>query len=216
MEAVLVNFLSGLFDGGGNMILTMLLALGIVIVLIVLAVWLLKLLSNVSGNAVRGRNKRLAVIDTLSIDQKRQLLIIRRDDVEHLILTGGPQDLVVEAGFTEPEAKEQPAPPRRPLPSLGMRKPVADTPAPASQPAQPVPAPASPAAPAEDPAARRPRSLRHTGLLRPVTVQDPTVSVQNPDAEAGPAADSAKEDSDGSMGEGKALENQDGDQGNRN
>lgn len=199
-----MNFLSGLFDGGGNMILTMLLALGIVIVLIVLAVWLLKLLSSVSGNAVRGRNKRLAVLDTLALDQKRRLLIIRRDDVEHLILTGGPQDVVVETGFVQPETKETPTPARRPIPTLNMRKPAADK-----------AAPAAPAEPAAASAPARPKSLRHTGLLRPGETAE-TVSVQNPDAEAGQAADSAKENSTSTTGEGTALENQDGDQGNRN
>jgi Flagellar biogenesis protein len=198
-----VQFLTGLFDGGGNMILTMLLALGIVIVLIVLAVWLLKLLSSVSGNAVRGRNKRLSVVDSLAIDQKRQLLIVRRDDVEHLILTGGPQDLVVEAGFAAPEAKEQAAPARRPLPSLAMRKPT---------PEKSTTAPSA-ATPGAEAGPARPRSLRHTGLLRPVNAD--TVSVQNPEAQAGLGADSAKENSGGTTSEGKAVENQDGDQGNR-
>jgi flagellar protein FliO/FliZ len=212
VEASSVQFITGLFNGSGNMILTMVFALGIVIVLILLAVWLLKLVSNVSGNVARGRNKRLAVLDTLAVDQKRQLLIIRRDDVEHLILVGGPQDIVVETGFAEPEDQSVAAPARRPLPSLGMRKATAEKSLP---PAPPV-APAS-NAPAEEPGPRRPtRSLRHTGLLRPVTVQDPTVSVHNPDAADGSSADSVKEDGNDTASEGKALEHHDGDQANRN
>jgi len=38
---------------------------------------------------VRGRNRRFSVVDTLALDQKRQLLIVRRDDAEHLLISYG-------------------------------------------------------------------------------------------------------------------------------
>lgn len=203
-----MQFITGLFGGSGNTILTMIFALGIVVVLIVLAVWLLKLVSSMSGNAVRGRNKRLSVVDTLAIDQKRQLLIIRRDDVEHLILTGGPQDVVVETGIAVVEAPVAQPSPRRPLPAFAGRRPEAK--------AEPVTSTnAGEPAPASETAPRRSRSLRHTGLLRPVSTQDPTVSVQNPDTSGGPTTDSAKEDGNDTASEGKALEHHEGDQANR-
>lgn len=211
-----MQFITGLFGGSGNTILTMIFALGIVLVLILLAAWLLRLVSNLSGNVSRGRNRRLAVIDTLSVDQKRQLLIIRRDDVEHLVLIGGPQDLVVETGIPVPAEAPQSAPARRTLPTLGARKPA---PAPARTAAQepvaepeieatkPPPGPAIPA--------KTSRSLRHTGLLRPVTTQDPTVIGHNPDISAVPAADSAKEDGNHEASEGEALEHETGTPANR-
>jgi len=205
-----LQFITGLFGGSGNTILTMILALGIVLVLIVLAVWFLKLISNVSGNAARGRNRRLAVVDTLALDQKRQLIIVRRDDVEHLILTGGPHDLVVETGI--PVAEPVPAQPaRRGLPSLSARRPSSSKPAPA-----PTPAAEPEAPPAPEPAKRPPRSLRHTGLLRPVSVQDPTLTVQNPDSAGGHPDDSAKEDGNETASEGAALEHDNSEQANRN
>ncbi len=43
--------------------------------------------------------RRLEVIDQASIDGRRRLVLIRRDDVEHLLLTGGPVDVVVETGI---------------------------------------------------------------------------------------------------------------------
>ena len=207
-----MQFITGLFGGSGNTILTMILALGIVLVLIVLAVWFLKLISNVSGNAARGRNRRLAVVDTLALDQKRQLIIVRRDNVEHLILTGGPHDLVVEAGIPVAEiAPAQPA--RRGLPSLSARRQSASKPAPAPAPAS---AAESEAPPVPEPAKRPPRSLRHTGLLRPVSVQDPTLTVQNPDSADGHAGDSDRENGNETASEGATLEQDNSEQANRN
>lgn len=49
---------------------------------------------------------RLGVIEYANMDGKRKLVLIRRDDVEHLIMTGGPVDVVVETGIGE---KKQPA-----------------------------------------------------------------------------------------------------------
>jgi len=42
---------------------------------------------------------RLAVMEQASVDGKRKLVLIRRDDVEHLIMTGGPVDVVIETGI---------------------------------------------------------------------------------------------------------------------
>ena len=33
------------------------------------------------------------------MDGKRKLLLVRRDDVEHLLIIGGPVDMVVETGI---------------------------------------------------------------------------------------------------------------------
>lgn len=37
----------------------------------------------------------------MSIDGRRKLLLIRRDEVEHLVMTGGPVDVVVESGIND-------------------------------------------------------------------------------------------------------------------
>lgn len=44
----------------------------------------------------RNRRTRLAVLDAAAVDERRRLVLVRRDDVEHLILIGGPTDVVVE------------------------------------------------------------------------------------------------------------------------
>jgi hypothetical protein len=45
---------------------------------------------------------RLSVMEQASVDGKRKLVLIRRDDVEHLIMTGGPVDVVIETGIAAP------------------------------------------------------------------------------------------------------------------
>lgn len=143
-----MGFLTSLFGGETNY-LTMFIALAIVVVLIVLAVWLIKLVGDASRNVGRGRNRRLAVIDSIAIDNKRQAVIVRRDETEHLIVIGGPNDLVVESGFSTPPVQQVQRPQRR--------KPAEHAPVVAPEPVAPI----------------RPNtgSLRHTGLLRPVDTE---------------------------------------------
>lgn len=178
-------------------------ALGAVIVGIVLVLWLLKLLSGATGNMARGRNKRLSVVDSLALDPKRQLLIVRRDNVEHLILTGGPQDVVVETGIPVEEAPAaQPA--RRPIPIVAARKPAPAPARPVAAPPVAPPAALEPAIPGSAleklreqglPTNKRTHlSLRHTGLLRPVNETEMPVSPENSATPAQHAIDSAKED----------------------
>jgi flagellar protein FliO/FliZ len=48
---------------------------------------------------LRPRDRRLGVVETASVDARRKLVLVRRDDVEHLIIIGGPVDMVVETGI---------------------------------------------------------------------------------------------------------------------
>ena len=43
--------------------------------------------------------KRLKIIEVLPLDGRRKLIIIQRDDVQHLILSGGNEETVIETGF---------------------------------------------------------------------------------------------------------------------
>lgn len=54
----------------------------------------------------RGRLPRLGVVDVASIDTRRKLVIVRRDNVEHLILIGGPNDVVIETSINPSEKPE--------------------------------------------------------------------------------------------------------------
>jgi flagellar protein FliO/FliZ len=48
------------------------------------------------GASTRGRQPRLGVIDHARVDNRRLLILVRRDNVEHLLMIGGPSDIVVE------------------------------------------------------------------------------------------------------------------------
>jgi len=74
-------------------------ALVLVLALIALTVWLMRRFGDgriVSQAGGRGRQQRLAVLDSATVDARRRLVLIRRDNAEHLLLIGGPTDVVVE------------------------------------------------------------------------------------------------------------------------
>jgi len=46
---------------------------------------------------------RLGVIEQASVDARRRLVLIRRDGIEHLIMTGEPVDVLIETGIQPPQ-----------------------------------------------------------------------------------------------------------------
>jgi flagellar protein FliO/FliZ len=73
-----------------------------VVALSSLVVWAFKTFfsSSPSGPGfMRPRDKRLGVVETASVDAKRKLFLLRRDDVEHLVMIGGPIDMLIEMGI---------------------------------------------------------------------------------------------------------------------
>ena len=51
--------------------------------------------------ARRGR-RRLALVEVIPLDAKRRLALVRRDDVEHLLVLGPTGEQVVESGIASP------------------------------------------------------------------------------------------------------------------
>lgn len=88
-------------------------ALAIVLLLIALFVFILKRLTGARLTSGRNRQPRVAVMDAMNIDTRRRLLLIRRDNVEHLVLVGGSNDLVIEQGIVKAAALGVPAPSSR-------------------------------------------------------------------------------------------------------
>ena len=86
--------------------LNVLLALIAVLALIGACAWLARRFGFGGAMAVRGvvRERRLRIVEVLQLDPRRRLILIRRDDVEHLILTGATADLVVETTIRPPAA----------------------------------------------------------------------------------------------------------------
>ncbi|MBB3935220.1 flagellar biosynthetic protein FliO [Aureimonas phyllosphaerae] len=118
-------------------IMTVILAAALVVLLALVLIGLAKrVFAGSGGIGGRSRAPRLAVLDMAPVDPKRKLVLVRRDDVEHLILIGGQNDLVVEPGivrgqqrrvrqepgFAEPEQRV--APPQPPLPHRRSPRPT--------------------------------------------------------------------------------------------
>src|ERR1700755_1679971 len=89
-----------------------------VLALIAVAAWLVRRFAGnrLGANANRGRMPRLAVIDAAAVDGRRRLVLVRRDNIEHLLMIGGPTDIVVEQNIVRAMPARDQAPAR---PSVG-------------------------------------------------------------------------------------------------
>jgi flagellar biogenesis protein FliO len=99
----------------------------VVLALIALTAWLVRRFGRgaLASAGGRGRQPRLAVIDAATVDPRRKLILVRRDNVEHLLMIGGPSDVVVESNIVRavPAAREAPATRTAPVPEA-MPRPV--------------------------------------------------------------------------------------------
>jgi flagellar protein FliO/FliZ len=138
----------------------------VVLALIGVTAWLVRRFgANRLGSTARGRQPRLAVIDAATVDGRRRLVLIRRDNIEHLLMIGGPTDLVVEPNIVRAVAAREVA-----------REP-ARTGAPAEPAARPSPAVENgwPLQPAGEPAPTHPpRSYRPAATDEPWIAPEPT------------------------------------------
>jgi flagellar protein FliO/FliZ len=93
----------------------------VVLVVIAAGFWLIRRLfgARLRKAMTRGRRPRLGVIDAAAVDDRRRLMLIRRDNVEHLLMIGGPSDIVVEPCIV----RAVPVIPQRDVP--GVRAPSA-------------------------------------------------------------------------------------------
>jgi hypothetical protein len=67
------------------------------------------------GGPVMGRKgQRLGISEYHEIDKTRRLVLVRRDETEHLILIGGGQDIVIESGISLGNGMEDMREPVRP------------------------------------------------------------------------------------------------------
>ena len=117
----------------------------------------------------RTRQPRLGLVDAFSLDGQRQLVLVRRDNVEHLVMIGGPNDVLVESqinrALTPARENNQASPLLAPGASARRTEtPLAAAPvvaeAPPAKVAAPAaaPAPATPKAPAPVPVAVAPKA----------------------------------------------------------
>ncbi|MCC0036083.1 MAG: FliO/MopB family protein [Hoeflea sp.] len=192
-----------LLGGQGATLLTAIIIVAVALLALVGVFWLIR--NRAASTFIRGgknRQPRLAVLDATAVDTRRRLVLIRRDDVEHLVMIGGPTDVVIESRIVHPDqsggarqAEQQPAAPAAPRPQRASQPAPTQQPAPAPQPAltparaaspqapQPVraPAPASASVPSPEP-----RMRPAEPAPQPAARQQPTVSAAAPSR--GPAA----------------------------
>jgi flagellar protein FliO/FliZ len=164
----------------------------------------------------RTRQPRLGLVDAFSLDGQRQLVLVRRDNVEHLVMIGGPNDVLVESqinrALTQARDNNQASPllapgasARRTETPLAAAPVVAEAPpskvaAPAAAPAAPAPAapkapPSAPAvapkAPAPPPPAAAPPALARKAPA-PVLAPSPPTKPIEPQAAPPPASAPAR------------------------
>jgi flagellar biogenesis protein FliO len=182
----------------GNNLIVAVVGVGVALLVLAIALWLLRRRSGSAPFIRGGRNRqpRLQVLDATAVDARRRLVLVRRDNVEHLVMIGGPTDIVIESGIgaipivrdvQEPELKAlprqesdvkkaEPAIPQERRATLPQQQPVA-TVAPATateepvkqpqRPEQPAPAPRPAPAPASAaPLPPRPLDTAATGFRR--------------------------------------------------
>jgi flagellar protein FliO/FliZ len=143
--------MDALFGSTMPMAVKFFIAFAVVLALIGVTAWLVRRFGTSRlGGTARGRQPRLAVIDAASVDGRRRLVLIRRDNTEHLLMIGGPTDVVIEPNIVraanareatretsarlEPAWQAQvsePAPPPPPppvTPTRGYRAPATEEP----------------------------------------------------------------------------------------
>lgn len=86
--------------------LRFILALALVVGLVLLAGWAGRRfgLVPVAGGRRTRRGKRLGLVEVMPLDSRRRLVLVRRDDKEHLLLLSAGRDLVIETGIAAPAA----------------------------------------------------------------------------------------------------------------
>jgi hypothetical protein len=92
--------LDDLISAYGDRFLVAALGVSLALLCLFIVLWILR--NRAPSPFVRGgrnRQPRLQVLDAAAIDTRRRIVLIRRDNIEHLVMIGGPTDLVIESGI---------------------------------------------------------------------------------------------------------------------
>ena len=135
-----MEWLQNLLNAEDNLAIQLVLITLLLMIGLILIVWIFRRIAgSPSRRAARNRIPRLSITDSAAVDDKRYLVLVRRDNVEHLVLIGGPTDVVVESNIVRVQPAAQPST-RSEKPPLAATKPEPeemDKPAPAQTVAQP-------------------------------------------------------------------------------
>ncbi|WP_333631833.1 flagellar biosynthetic protein FliO, partial [Agrobacterium cavarae] len=85
----------------GNRLIIAVVGVGAALLLLAIVLWFIRRRSGSAPFIRGGRNRqpRLQVLDATAVDARRRLVLVRRDNVEHLVMIGGPTDIVIESGI---------------------------------------------------------------------------------------------------------------------
>jgi hypothetical protein len=116
-----VTMLDGIMESYGSRFFIAAGGVAIGLLVLVAVLWIMR--NRAPSPFVRGgrnRQPRLQVLDAAAVDARRRLVLVRRDDVEHLVMIGGPTDIVIEsrilpAGASEPEQSPARSPSAQPV-----------------------------------------------------------------------------------------------------
>lgn len=152
----------------------------------------------------KARIPRLQVIDAAAVDTRRRVVLVRRDDVEHLIMIGGANDLVIEsnivsqpaaASYATAEIAHAPAEPAAPRPIRLPEPPRPLSPEPVTEipPPRPVMERASiERAPAPRPAVRQLPDVKERNLDAPLPITPQAAYFEASDDFTSPAAPASR------------------------
>lgn len=159
-----MDFLDSLLGAELGTTAKMIIAFLIVLLLIAIVAWIARrLIGAPRQRGQRSRGPRIALIESAMVDQKRRLLLVRRDDIEHLILIGGTNDLVVESGIDREGTQSAAQRPTRETPRAEPRMDSAVSNPPSAEPVRMSPS-AARTAPAQP---SRPTAAAASGPLAP-------------------------------------------------
>jgi hypothetical protein len=168
-----------LLGSQGGPVIQMIGALLVVVVLIVLFAWVMRRLGGGQRKqpARRGERvtQRLAVVDAAHVDGQRRLVLVRRDDVEHLVMIGGPNDVLIEPRIV----RGQPLGGQRAAPQA-IAPMVAPVVAPTHAPAPPQSAPSPVMAQQPPPSPRPVQPTQNPPVLTPVNTADSLMAAPMP------------------------------------
>ncbi|MCZ7855470.1 flagellar biosynthetic protein FliO [Agrobacterium salinitolerans] len=217
----MISMMEDFIGAYGNRLIVAVVGVGVALLILAIALWLLRRRSGSAPFIRGGRNRqpRLQVLDATAVDARRRLVLVRRDNVEHLVMIGGPTDIVIESSIgaipivrdvQEPELKAlprqeseqkraEPAIQQERRPALPQQQPVAAA-APVSVPEEPVkqaqrPEPSAPApSPRPAPVAAAAAQLppRPSTQPQPVRTPAPARETAPPARQAAPERETAR------------------------
>lgn len=96
-----MNMVEDVLGSYGSNLIFAIVGVGVALICLAVALWLIKRRGGSAPFIRGGRNRqpRLQVLDAAAVDARRRLVLVRRDNVEHLVMIGGPTDIVIESGI---------------------------------------------------------------------------------------------------------------------